>query len=134
MKNSIVVKIVLGLSGVLITIPGIMALIAPLKFAARNDIDLSSNLGLMNDYRATGGLMLAAGVIIILGVIHKRMAFTSSVVAAVTYTLLTLGRLLSIAIDGTPVDGLVKATVAEGVVAILAIVLLAKYRNRPENA
>ena len=65
--------------------------------------------------------MLGTALIIILGIIHKRMAFTSTVVAAVMYSLLTLGRILSIVLDGMPADGLVKATVAEGVIAALAI-------------
>ena len=64
-----------------------------------------------------------------LGVFHARMRFTSTVVASVLYALFTIGRALSLALDGMPADTLVKATVVEGIVAAAAIFALVKYRE-----
>lgn len=130
MKNSIVLKIILALCGLAFLVAGGVALFNPEGFTLRNGIDITGNLGLYNDYRGMGGLLLGGGILIILGVIHARMRFTSTVVAAVLYSVFTLGRLLSIIQDGTPVDGLVKATIVEGILAVLAVFALVMFRDK----
>ena len=51
MKNSLTVKIILGLCGLLIVIPGLFALFSPEGFTARNGADISNQISLLNDYR-----------------------------------------------------------------------------------
>lgn len=130
MKNSIVLRIVLGLSGMLLSIPGALALLAPVKFAARNAIDLGDNVGELSDYRAMGALMFGAGLATISGAFSSGMRFTSTIISMVAYISITLGRLVSIGIDGMAPDGLVKATVVEGVVALILIFAFVRFRDK----
>jgi hypothetical protein len=131
MKNSVVVKLILFLCGAAFLAAGGFSTFSPDGFTLRNGIDISNNLGLYNDYRGFGGLMFGMGLVIMLGIIHARIAFTSTVVAAVGYATLTLGRVLSIGIDGMPVEGLLKATIVEGVLALLAIFILVRFKEKP---
>ena len=129
MKHSKVLKGILFVCGFIIALAGIVALSSPAYFTARNGIDITGNLSLFNDYRSMGGLLLGTGIITLLGVIHSRMTFTSTVVAAVMYSTFSFGRILSIVLDGMPAEGIVKATVVETVLALVAIFALAKYRD-----
>lgn len=129
MQDSKVLKGILFVCGLIVSIAGSFALLGPEGFTARNGIDISRQISLLNDYRAFGSLMLGSGLIILLGVIHSRMAFTSTVVAVVMYGIMTIGRVLSIVIDGLPAESLIKATVLEGILAAVAIFALIKYRK-----
>ena len=68
--------------------------------------------------------------IILLGVLHHRMAFTSTVVAIVMFLTLALGRFVSIILDGMPADGLFKATVVEAILGFVAIFAMIKFREK----
>lgn len=129
MKHSLPLKLILGLCALLIALPGAFALFSPEGFTARNGADISGVASLLNDYRSLGGMMLATGIILILGIIHKRMAFTATVVAVGMYLAMTIGRVVSIGVDGLPAKGLIAATVVEGILALLAIFALVKYRE-----
>lgn len=130
MQHSKVLKGILLISGLLISIPGAFALFSPEGFTARNGVDISGDFSLLNDYRGTGGLMLGCGITILLGVLHTRMAFTSTVVAILGFLGIGIGRILSIGLDGMPADGLVKATVVEVVIGLVAIFALVRYREK----
>ena len=130
MQNSKVLKIILGLCGLLMLIPGIMALVNPIGFVSRNGADIMGDLVLLNDYRGTGGIMLASAIVMLLGIFHSRMAFTSTVVAIAAHFSIAFGRLISLAMDGMPVKGQIAAMVVEFVLAGLAIFALTKYREK----
>ena len=130
MQNSKVLKVILFLCGILILIAGAMALFSPTGFTARNGEDITGHISLLNDYRGLGGMIVASGIIMLLGIIYSRMAFTSTVVAIAMHLSLSLGRVVSIFLDGMPADGLVKATVVETILGLLAIYALVKYREK----
>lgn len=133
-QHSTLLKVILGIAGILVLLPGVFAFFNPIGFTARNGADISGLMSVLNDYRAAGGMMLGSGIVILLGVIHSRMAFTSTVVAIMAHMTLAFGRLLSLFSDGTPAKGLVAAMVVEAVVGVLAVFALVKYRQKPENA
>ena len=130
MQQSKVLKVILFIAGAMILLAGAFTLFNPEGFTARNGIDLGGQISLLNDIRGMGGLMVGSGIIILLGIIHRRMTFTSSVVTAGIFLTFALARLLSIGLDGVPADGLVKATIVELVVGIAALVALIKYREK----
>lgn len=132
MQNSKALKAILFLCGLIFLIAGSVAMFNPVGFTARNGIDIFGNLSLFNDYRSMGGLILGPGIIILLGVLYHRMAFTSTVVAAVVYSTFSLGRNLSILLDGMPAEGLVRATVVESLLALLAIFALVRFREKDD--
>ena len=130
MQNSKVLKVILFICGALILLPGLIALFNPVGFTARNGVDIIGNISMLNDYRGMGGMLLGSGIIILLGVLHHRMAFTSTVVAIVMFLTLALGRFVSIVLDGMPADGLFKATVVEAILGFVAIFAMIKFREK----
>lgn len=133
MKNSKILKTILFVAGAVFMAAGIGTLFFPIEFSAKHGVDLIQNTPTLNDIRGAGGLMLASGIIILLGVIHHRMAFTSTVVTAVMYSVFALSRMLSFQLDGSFTEGLLKATIVEVILGALGIFALIKYRNPTEN-
>ncbi len=129
MKNSIVLKIILGIGSAMFLLAGSFAAFNPLQYVARNGIDIVGQLTLLNDYRGSGAVLIGAGIIMFLGIIHERMRFTSIVVMSVLYTTFALGRIISIIADGLPVEGLVKATIVELIIGLVAIFALIKFKE-----
>ncbi len=129
MKNSIVLKIILGIGSAMFLLAGSFSAFNPLQYVARNGIDIAGQLTLLNDYRGSGAVLIGAGIIMFLGIIHERMRFTSIVVMSVLYTTFALGRIISIIVDGIPMEGLVKATVVELIIGLVAIFALIKFKE-----
>ncbi len=129
MKNSIVLKIILGIGSAMFLLAGSFATFNPIGYVARNGADIGGELTLINDYRGSGAILIGAAIIMLLGIIHERMRFTSSVVMSVLFTTFALGRIISIVIDGLPTENLIKATVVESVVGLIAIFALIKFRE-----
>lgn len=128
MKNSKILKVILFVAGGMFVAAGIGTLFFPVSFSANHEVMLEEGTTILNDIRGAGGLMLGAGIIILLGVIHQGMAFTSSVVTAVVYTVFALSRIVSFQLDGSFTEGLLKATIVEMVMGALGIFALLKYR------
>lgn len=130
MQQSSILKAILGLAALLLLIAGAFSLFNPIGFTARNGVDIAGEISALNDYRAAGGVMLGSAIVILLGIIHSRMTFTSTVVAIMAHLAIAAGRLLSFIADGTPAKGLVAAMIVEFVVAGLAIFALVKFREK----
>ena len=133
MKNSKILKTILFISGAMFVAAGVGTLFFPIEFSANHGVDLIQNTPTLNDIRGAGGLMLGAGMIILLGVIHKGMAFTSTVVSAVLYTVFALSRIISFQLDESFTEGLLKAAIVELVMGALGIFSLIKYRDKSQS-
>ncbi|MBL4651457.1 MAG: hypothetical protein JKY53_01130 [Flavobacteriales bacterium] len=59
----------------------------------------------------SGGLFLATGLLSILGTFIKKISYTAALVSPIVFISVGGGRVLSILLDGIPVDGLFKATI-----------------------
>ena len=124
-------------SGLLATGIAATILAAPHPFYAGYGIDISSNVSLANELKAPAGTLLAAGLLMLVGVVKREYAETSLAVASVIYLSYGLSRLLSIAIDGVPHSALVNAAVLElalGAVCIFGFVRLRTNARRTHNA
>ena len=129
MKNSNVIKTVLILSGLISSVIGGAILFNPVAFYSTYDIELAGNISLFNEIRAPGGALLASGILIMLGAFVDKLTFTSVVLSALLYLSYGLSRILSMAIDGMPVEGLVQAAVLEIVIGLVCVFVLVKYRE-----
>jgi len=135
MKNSKVLKTILILSGILASVIGATILFAPVAFYATNNIELGGNINLLNEIRAPGAALLASGILIISGAFVDKLAFTSVVVSTLLYLSYGLSRVMSIAIDGMPVEGLVQATISEIIIGLASIFALVRYlQNQKESS
>ncbi len=130
MRNSIVYKIILGLSGLLLLVVGSMLTFNTEAALASSGIELGENVSMYNDIRGGGGLVLALGLLILLGAFIRKLAFTSTVTAIFTYLGYAAGRVISIGFDGPPSEALIRATVIEGVFGVLTLFAFFKYRER----
>lgn len=128
MKNSKVLKTVLFFSGLIAAGTGAAILLIPTIFYASYGIDLAGDVSMLNEIRAPGGALLAAGILIIAGAFVESLSFTSVVVAAMIYLSYGISRILSFGIDGMPSVGLVQAAAFEIVIGMLCLYALAKYR------
>ena len=127
MKNSNVLKTILLISGLIASGIGAAILFAPGAFYATYDIELGGNFSLLNEIRASGGALLASGILIMSGAFVDKLAFTATVVSTLLYLSYGLSRVMSIAIDGMPVEGLIQAAVIEIVMGLICIFALVKY-------
>lgn len=130
MKNSKALKLFLIISGLLLTFIGGATLFAPVAMKASAGIDISNNISIINDIRATSALILVIALITLLGAFVKKLTFTSSLISFLLFLSLGIGRSMSILIDGLPVDGLIKATGLEFILGIIGLILFNIHREK----
>ena len=133
MKNSKVLKTILIISGLIASGIGVAILFAPTAFYATYGIELGSDVSLLNEIRAPGAALLASGILIISGAFVDKLAFTAVVVSTLLYLSYGLSRVMSIAIDGMPVEGLVQAAILEIIIGLASIFALVKYRGKQKE-
>lgn len=129
MKNSKALKAFLIISGLLLTVIGGATLFMPIAIKAASGVDVSGNISVLNDIRASAALILSMAILIILGAFVKKFAYTSTLLSFLLFLSLGIGRALSILQDGMPVDGMVKATVLEFVLGIVGAFLFFKFQE-----
>jgi len=129
MKNSKILKTILFISGLIAAGIGGAVLFMPIAFNATSGIDLAGNISLLSEIRASGGLLLASGILIMSGAFVAKLAFTATVVSVLLYLSYGLSRILSMALDGMPAEGLVQATILEIIIGLLCVFSLIKYRE-----
>ncbi len=134
MKNSKVLKTILIISGLIATGIGATILFAPVAFYATYGIELDGNFSLLNEMRAPGGALLASGILIMSGAFVDKLAFTAVVVSTLLYLSYGLSRVMSIAIDGMPAEGLVQAAALEIITGLACVFALVKYRGKQKQA
>lgn len=129
MKNSKFLKAYLIISGLLLTFIGGATLIAPVYMKASGGIDIAGHINVLNDIRGFSALILVFALMIVLGVFNKKLTYTSTLISLLLFLSLGVGRLISIVLDGMPVDGLVKATGLEFVLGIIGLILLIRNKE-----
>jgi len=130
MQNSKGLKVFLVISGLLLTFIGAATLFVPVEIKAASGIDISGNVSVLNDIRASAALILSIAILILLGAFLKKLTYVSSLVALLTFLSLGIGRLISITADGMPVEGMVKATGLEFFLGIISAFLFFKYQKQ----
>lgn len=130
MKTGLFTKGVLLLSGSIVTGIGFAVLLLPDLFYVTNGIALGNDPSLLSEVRASGGVLVSAGGLIFSGLFISRLASTSLTFAAVLYGMYGISRLISMAFDGMPADGLVGAAVLELLIAALCLIPLIRNQVR----
>ena len=128
MKNSKVLKVILFISGLIAIGVGATILIMPVTFYASSGINLNGDISLLNEVRASGGALLACGLLIMLGAFITKLTFTSIVLSTLLYLSYGISRMMSMAIDGMPVDSLIQAVILELVIGLICVVALMRFR------
>lgn len=130
MKKSKILTAYLVISGLLLTFIGGAMLLFPVTMKGTAGIDISGSVSVINDVRASAALILSVALLSILGAFRARLTYTSSLIVTTLFISLGIGRVISMVIDGMPVDGLVKAAGLELVLGVLGVILFAKYQSK----
>lgn len=133
MENSKILKTVLFISGLVATGIGGVILFVPGILYAASGIELGSSISLLSEVRAPGGALLASGILIMSGAFVARLTFTATVVSTLLYLSYGISRILSMAIDGMPSDGLVQATMLEMAIGLAGVFVLLRYGRLNRN-
>lgn len=130
MKHSKILISFLIISGLIAVVIGAGLLCIPIEFESSADVILNNDVNLLSELRATGGGLLASGILIVLGAFIRRLAFTSVIISTILYLAYGTGRILGMIVDGIPSEGLIQATVAEIVIGITGVWVFLKYTER----
>ena len=129
MKNTRIVKAILIISGLILMIIGTATLFAPVAFLGTTGIDLGGQINLLSEIRAPGAALLASGLIILLGAFVTRLTSTSAVISTLLFLSYSIGRILSIVIDGQPAQSIMGATVIEMILGLAGLFVLMSHRQ-----
>ena len=130
MKNSKVLKGFLIVAGLILTAIGGATLLIPEVMKANSGIDIGGNVSVLNDIRASSGLLLAIGLLSISGAFSERLRFTSALIAPIAFLSIGIGRVVSIVQDGMPVDDMIKATGLEFILGTVGLILFLVFREK----
>lgn len=111
--SSYVVRVLLLASGLLAAGIAATILFAPDAFYTGYGINVGSNANLANELKAPAGLLLIAGLLMLIGVFRTGFVVPSLAIAMVIYLSYGASRLLSMTIDGVPGNALVAAAILE---------------------
>ena len=129
MSDSKVLKSILLISALIAAGVGGAILFYPVAFFATNGIDIGGDISLLSETRAPGGALLAVGIVIALGAFVPSLTFFSIAISSLIYLAYGTSRILSMAIDGMPAEGIVMATALELAIGLVCVFALLKYRN-----
>ncbi len=106
--------ITLALSGLLLSMVGIMRLSNPIKTYSKNSgIQLDKEVNLLNEVRGVSALMLSGGIIILLGTMIPELTMVSFVIASLIFIGFAIGRLISVGVDGKPNKQIIQGIFSE---------------------
>ena len=121
----------LGVCGALLLCIGIAVLFQPESFAAANGVALADDPNMRSEYRAPGGMLVASGVLILLGAVRERHTRAAYGLAALVYGSYGVARLVGMGADGLPSAALTQAMVIELLVASICLFVLVRAKRAP---
>ena len=130
MKNSKALKGILILLGLLLTVLGSWRLMDPIAFFENSGLILRNDVGLLNEARATGGVVVGFGLLILAGAFNQKLAYTSTIASVVVFLGFGTGRLIGFVLDGNPGEALAEGILFEFVLGLVAVFALWKYREK----
>ncbi len=133
MNQTTLVRVVLGVSGVLAAGIASTILFAPEAFYGSYGIDVADNTTLVNELKAPAGMLLIAGLVMFAGVFRQQLMPMSLVTATVVYLSYGLSRILSIVLDGMPDSGMVSAASIEILIGVVCLLTFQQVRKPPRS-
>ena len=130
MKNSITLKIILIVLGLILSALGSWRLFDPITFFENSGLILGNNAGLLSEARATGGVVTGFGLLILSGAFIHKLSYTSTVVAIVLFFGFGIARLIGFAMDGNPGEAIIQGIIFEFVLGLIGVFALVKYREK----
>nr|WP_321455735.1 DUF4345 domain-containing protein [uncultured Cohaesibacter sp.] len=126
-------KLALGLAGLTAVGIGFTITAIPHMFYTSYGIALGPDASLLSELRAPGAGLTAFGIIMLLGIVKQSYATIAIVAAQTVFLAFPAGRLVSLAIDGMPSEGILAALAFELVIAVLCLLAFLPKRRRQQN-
>lgn len=120
----VAVRVLLVVAGAVLSYIGVSALLSPRAFYAANGILLADDPSLLSEVRAPAGLLVVGGIVAFLGALRRSLTRPALAATAVVHGSYGLSRLVGVALDGMPAQGLVAATLIELLVGGLSLAAL----------
>ena len=130
MTHSLMIKLPLGLAGLIAAAVGFGILFVPHAFYAASGIAIGTDASLLNELRAPGGMVLAIGLFALMGTARNPLTLPALALSVLLYLGFGLSRLVSIVLDGMPNTTMVQTTVLELAVGGLCAAALAVTMHR----
>ena len=111
--KSLVARLVLAASGLLLLGIGSAVLFEPGSFAESNGITLVDNPSLLSEIRAPGGMLMSSGALIVFCAIRLAYLQLGYALSALVYCSYGAARIVGILSDGMPSASLTQAMVVE---------------------
>lgn len=124
-------RIALAGSGAILGIIGSFVMSAPRIFLATSEVIVEQDAGLMSEITAPSGILVIAGLFMMLGAVMLRFANMGLICGALVYGSYGISRLISMHLHGTPSETLIVVTYFELGVAAL---LLALHLTAPTSS
>ena len=134
MQPTLILRLLLSVSGLIAFAIGASILLDPVGFHAGYGTDLGSEASLLSEVRAPGGALLVLGALMLVGVVARGFTHASTAIAAAVYLAYGLSRLVSLGLDGVPAQGLLVATGFELVLGAACVLALVRGRRAGEVA
>lgn len=130
MTSMMPTRVALAVSCLIALAIGSALLWAPISFYEMSGVTIPSDTSLLNDLRAYGGGVFAAGIFVGAGVFYRPFALPCLAGAGILYIGYGAARLWSIAVDGIPEAAYLWAMAIEiGVAVICASLAAAQFKN-----
>ena len=129
MKESMVFKVILIVLALTLVVFGGWRLVDPIGFLTFSGLELSYDAGLLSEVRGAGGIIMVSGLVVGLGAFLQARSRTSILLAVMVFLPLGLGRLMGLALDGSPGAGVIQGMAIELVFGVLALYAFFKYRD-----
>lgn len=129
MKQTRGFRVILLVLALILIVFGGWRLIDPIGFYAFSGLELADEAGLLSEVRGVGGIITVSGLIVALGAFRPDWSRTSVILAAVVFLSLGLGRLLGVALDGSPGTEILQGMAIELFFGALALVAFYRYRD-----
>ena len=127
--TNILIRALLCLSGVTLFMTGTIVMLEPQALFAASSATLDTVPGLLSELRSPGVLLMASGVIIILGGIRKDLTMLALMLSVLVYGTFGISRLFSLIFDGMPPTSILAAMGLELGIGAISLFLLFGQRN-----
>ncbi len=128
MNSNRLINVFLIIAGLIGLLVGVGLAFFPTAMEAQYGIEISGNINHLSETRAPGVAILAISVIILLGAFKPSWKFLALVLSAIVFLSYGVGRLLSLMLDGVPMEGLLMAMIIELSIGIIALIALKKLK------
>ena len=124
-------RVFLAVAGVIAVGLGTLILTVPVAFYASYGLDLTGQVTLLDEMRSHGLSLMGIGLFVMTGAVIPRFATAALAVSAFFYLSYGLSRLVGLALDGWPGQGLAISGAIELAVGALALLI---YFSRGQSA